>query len=69
MKNPYTAIIPVAGQGVRLLPYTAHCPKTMLTLAGRPIIAHILQQVQACGIQKVVFIVGYQKEALMDFLK
>ena len=69
MKNPYTAIIPVAGKGVRLLPYTAHCPKTMLTLAGRPIIAHILQQVQACGIQKVVFIVGYQKEALMDFVR
>ncbi len=65
----YTAIIPVAGKGVRLLPYTAHCPKTMLTVAGRPILAHILQQVQACGIKKVVFIVGYQKEVLIDFVR
>jgi len=67
--NQYTAIIPVAGKGVRLLPYTAHCPKTMLYVAGKPIIAHILQQIEACGIKKVVFIVGYQKESLIDFIR
>lgn len=67
--NTYTAIIPVAGKGVRLLPYTAHCPKTMLYVAGRPIIAHILEQVEACGIQRVVFIVGYQKESLIEFIR
>lgn len=65
----YTAIIPVAGKGVRLLPYTAHCPKTMLTIAGQPIIAHILEQVEACGIKKVVFIVGYKKEIFMDYIR
>lgn len=65
----YTAIIPVAGKGVRLLPYTAHCPKTMLDVAGEPIIAHILRQVEACGIKRVVFIVGYQKESLIDFIR
>ena len=65
----YTAIIPVAGKGVRLLPYTAHCPKTMLDVAGEPIIAHILSQVEACGIKRVVFIVGYQKESLIEFIR
>lgn len=65
----YTAIIPAAGKGVRLLPYTAHCPKTMLSVAGKPIIAHILRQIEDCGIRKVVFIVGYQKEALIDFVR
>lgn len=67
--NNYTAIIPVAGKGVRLLPYTAHCPKTMLDVAGEPIIAHILRQVEACGIKRVVFIVGYQKESLIEFIR
>ena len=67
--SSYTAIIPVAGKGVRLLPYTAHCPKTMLVVAGKPIIAHILEQVEACGIKRVVFIVGYQKESLIDFVR
>ncbi len=67
--SDYTAIIPAAGKGVRLLPYTAHCPKTMLSVAGRPIIAHILRQIEECGIRRVVFIVGYQKEALMEFIR
>ena len=66
--SEYTAIIPVAGKGVRLLPYTAHCPKTMLAVAGQPIIAHILRQVEECGIRRVVFIVGYQKEVLMEYI-
>ena len=67
--SEYTAIIPVAGKGVRLLPYTAHCPKTMLAVAGQPIIAHILRQVEECGIKRVVFIVGYQKEVLMEYIR
>lgn len=67
--SEYTAIIPVAGKGIRLLPYTEHCPKTMLCVAGKPIIAHILQQVEACGIRRVVFIVGYQKESLIDYIR
>ncbi len=65
----YTAIIPVAGKGVRLLPFTQHCPKTMLSVAGKPIIAHILQQVEQCGIRKVVFVVGYQKEPLIAYVR
>ncbi len=68
-RSEYTAIIPVAGKGVRLLPYTAHCPKTMLDVAGEPIIAHILRQVEDCGIKKVVFIVGYQKESFIEFIR
>ncbi|MBR3631991.1 MAG: NTP transferase domain-containing protein [Elusimicrobiaceae bacterium] len=66
--NHYTAIIPAAGKGVRLLPYTEHCPKTMLSVAGKPIIAHILAQLEECGIKRVVFIVGYQKESLIEFV-
>ncbi len=65
----YTAIIPAAGKGVRLLPFTQHCPKTMLSVAGKPIIAHILAQIEACGIRKAVFIVGYQKQALIDYVR
>ena len=65
----YTAIIPAAGKGVRLLPFTAHCPKTMLSVAGKPIIAHILRQLEDCGIRKVVFVVGYQKEALIEYVR
>lgn len=66
--SEYTAIIPAAGKGMRLLPYTAHCPKTMLSVAGKPIIAHILRQIEDCGIRKVVFVVGYEKDALIEYI-
>lgn len=65
----FTAIIPAAGKGVRLLPYTEHMPKTMLSVAGKPILGHILDQVESCGIKKVVFIVGYKKEAIEEFVR
>lgn len=67
--SEYTAIIPVAGKGVRLLPYTEHCPKTMLSVGGKPIIAHILQQIESCGIRRVVFVVGYKKDVLIDYIR
>lgn len=67
--SDYTAIIPAAGKGVRLLPFTQYCPKTMLSIAGKPIIAHILEQIEACGIRKAVFIVGYQKQTLIDYVR
>lgn len=67
--SEFTAIIPAAGKGVRLLPYTEHMPKTMLSVAGKPILGHILDQVESCGIKKVVFIVGYKQEAILEFVR
>lgn len=67
--SEFTAIIPAAGKGVRLLPYTANMPKTMISVAGKPILGHILEQVENCGIKKVVLIVGYKKEAIVEFVR
>ncbi len=69
MRKEFTAIIPAAGKGVRLLPYTANMPKTMISVAGKPILGHILDQVESLGIKKVVFIVGYKKEAIVEFVQ
>lgn len=52
-----------------MLPFTQHCPKTMLDVAGQPIISHILRQVEQCGIRRVVFVVGYQKEVLIAYVR
>lgn len=64
----YTAIIPAAGKGVRLMPYTAHMPKTMISVAGKPILGHILDEVESLGIKKAVIVVGYKKEAIEAFV-
>ncbi|MCX6641516.1 MAG: sugar phosphate nucleotidyltransferase [bacterium] len=63
------AIIPVAGVGTRLRPHTYTQPKVLLNVAGKPIIAHILDQVEGTRIDHIVFIVGYLKEVFQSWAK
>jgi glucose-1-phosphate thymidylyltransferase len=53
------AIIPAAGIGTRLRPHTFVRPKVLLTVAGKPILAHILDELLAVGVDEVVLVVGY----------
>ena len=45
------AVIPVAGTGSRLRPFTLTMPKTLVPVAGKPILGHILDKVVALDIQ------------------
>lgn len=63
------AIIPVAGFGTRLRPHTYSQPKVLLNVAGRPIIAHILDRIIAAGVTSVTIIVGYMGEAVESFVR
>lgn len=51
-------VIPVAGAGTRLKPHTLTTPKALLAVAGKPILGHILDQVAAAGVERVVLVVG-----------
>jgi glucose-1-phosphate thymidylyltransferase len=62
------AIIPVAGIGTRLRPHTHTAPKVLLQVAGKPILAHILDELQAIGFQEITFIVGYKGEMIREFV-
>ena len=53
------AIIPVAGIGTRLRPHTHTQPKSLIPVAGKPILAHIVDQLVVNGITEFVFIIGY----------
>lgn len=61
------AVILAAGRGTRLEPVTSDISKCMLTIAGRPILEHILDQVKEAGITDVIVIVGYKKERIIDY--
>jgi glucose-1-phosphate thymidylyltransferase len=52
------AVIPVAGAGTRLRPHTLTTPKALLTVAGKPILAHILDQLAAVKPERVVLVVS-----------
>ena len=49
------AIIPVAGVGSRLRPHTHTAPKPLLHVAGKPILGHILDQLNTVSPERVIF--------------
>jgi glucose-1-phosphate thymidylyltransferase len=62
------AIIPVAGVGTRLRPHTHTLPKVLLHVAGKPIIAHILDDLAGLGITEAVMVVGYMGDLVRDYV-
>ena len=40
------AVIPVAGVGSRLRPHTHTVPKSLINVAGKPMLAHILDELE-----------------------
>ncbi len=62
------AIIPLAGKGTRLRPHTHHTPKPLLKVAGKPVLAYILDDLVALGVEEMVFIVGHLRETMQDWI-
>lgn len=68
MKPEITAIIPVAGVGTRLRPHTHTLPKVLLPVAGKPILAHILDDLPGLGIRRAVLVVGYMGDLVREYV-
>lgn len=52
------------GLATRLRPITETIPKALITVAGRPFLAHQLRLLQGAGIRKVVLCLGYRGEMI-----
>ncbi|MBW2965735.1 hypothetical protein KY342_01375 [Candidatus Woesearchaeota archaeon] len=61
-------IILCAGKGSRLIPQTLNIPKSMLIIDNKPIIEHIINYWKRFT-NDFIFIVGYKKKILIDFIK
>ncbi|HPW95272.1 MAG TPA: sugar phosphate nucleotidyltransferase, partial [Fibrobacteraceae bacterium] len=57
-------ILPVAGKGERLKPYTLILPKCLLPVAGKPILNWIIESTQQLPITETLFITGYKSECI-----
>ena len=66
MKPVRKAVLPVAGLGTRVLPATKTTPKEMLTVVDKPILAYIVEEARAAGIEHFVFVTGRNKAAIED---
>lgn len=67
-KSEYTAVVPVAGAGTRLRPHTHTYPKVLLTVGDKPIIGHILDDLQEAGVRKVCLVVGYLGDKIREYV-
>ena len=63
-------IIPLAGKGTRLRPHTHITPKPMLKVAGKPVMAYILEDLERLGnVEQVVYITGHLKEKVEEYTR
>src|SRR6187402_831866 len=61
-------IIPVAGIGSKLRPHTHTQPKALVPVAGKPILAHIVDSLVGAGLNDFVFIIGYLGDKIESFI-
>ena len=62
------AIIPVAGIGTRLRTHAQTQPKALIPIAGKPILAHIVESLINAGINDFIFIIGYMGDKIESYI-
>ena len=62
-------IIPVAGIGSKLRPHTHTQPKSLVPVAGKPILSHIVDALIEAGLREFIFVVGYLGDKIEEYIK
>ncbi len=61
-------IIPAAGVGTRLRPHTHTIPKALLHVAGKPILAYILDSVARLSPEEVIIVTGFLGDKIQKYV-
>jgi len=67
-KIEFVGLVPAAGEGTRMYPFSRAVPKEMYPILGKPVIEHCIDNLREGGINRIFMIVGHQKGALMDYV-
>nr|MDT0254009.1 phosphocholine cytidylyltransferase family protein [Endozoicomonas sp.] len=67
--NKIKAIILAAGVGSRIRSLTDNCPKSLLRIGGNTILEMMVSHIKKCGINEVIFVLGYLENNIKDFVK
>lgn len=63
------AVVMAGGLGTRLQPATAHTPKPLLSVGGRPILFILLDQILNEGFSRIYISVNYKSEMIINSIR
>jgi len=61
-------LIPAAGKGTRMEPFTNAYPKELLPVGEKAVIEHCIEDMKEAGITDIVIVVGWKQHAILDYL-
>ena len=61
-------VIPAAGKGTRMEPFTNAYPKELLPVGEKAVIHHAIEDMKEAGITDICILVGWKQHAIMDYL-
>jgi dTDP-glucose pyrophosphorylase len=63
------AVVLAAGRGTRMRELTLSMPKPMVEVCGKPVLSYILEGLRDAGVQKMLIVIGYRKEVVVDHFR
>ena len=63
------AFIFAAGLGTRLKPLTDTMPKALVPVAGKPLLAHVVEKLKKAGCKKIVINIHHFGDMIIDYVK
>ncbi|MCW8893317.1 MAG: sugar phosphate nucleotidyltransferase, partial [Deltaproteobacteria bacterium] len=61
-------VLPVAGKGTRLRPHTHTKAKSLVHVAGKTVLEHIIERLQALEVEEYIFIIDENGQQVADFM-
>ena len=65
-KKVFKAVIPAAGFGTRMLPFTKAVPKELIPLVDTPVLEYVVQEAVDAGVTEILLIISPGKEAIRE---
>lgn len=65
--RPNLMVIMAGGKGTRLLPHTQNCPKPLVSVAGKPMLEHIIERAKLEGFSRFVIAIHYLGEMIEQY--
>ena len=68
MVEELNGVIPAAGEGTRLRPFTFTTPKQLIPLLGKPVIEYPISHLAETGVSSITIVIGYLGDLIREQL-